>query len=75
MYLSKSDYDFLTRICDTLVCEYGTDDDFYYFCYMLTKIEMKRKEQNKKTAAIVAEKRKINKNYARGYNIAINRKC
>lgn len=74
MYLSKTDYDFLTRICDTLVCEHGSDDDFYYFCYMLMKMEKKQKEQNKKTAAFVAERCKTNKNYGRGYAVTIKSK-
>lgn len=62
MYLSISEYKKLEEIKNNMT----ENKDKIVFSFVLAEVLERHKESNKKTYSYIAEKRKDNKNYARG---------
>lgn len=62
MYISTSEYKKLEEIKNNM----AENEDKILFSSVLADVLERHKESNKKTSSYIAEKRKNNKNYARG---------
>ena len=65
MYLSVKQYEELKAIKNNMLIKMTDKSDIEKLDSILFSVLGKHKEENKKTALYIAEKRKINKNYAR----------
>ena len=66
MYISNSDLEFLIQLENKLGCLLDWNEDVFKLWSLNEKLLKQRKANNEKTRKYIAERRKVNKNYARG---------
>ena len=65
MYINNKDLEFLIELENELSCDKNWSDRVKQLCKLNKKLMNQREANNKKTREAIAEKRKIDKNYAR----------
>lgn len=56
------------------LAHYMSEEDYVYFVTMLIRLKYERDKYNNKQKVVMQEKRKINKNYGRGYDVVIRKR-
>lgn len=69
MYINNKDSDFLIKLENKLMQDENYKKEFEQLWQLNKKLLQQKKVYNEKTRQAVAEKRKLDKNYARPYTV------